>query len=141
MAGPVDEATPVVIKTAIIRTVVPFLLGWFVALAAKAGLDIDSATAEASITFLVGTLYYVAVMLLQKYVSPSFGWLLGSPTVPEYVKPVAPAEDAKPAVEDASPAPETDTRTPEQLAERAEFEEDDDTELFEGQAPLEGEDG
>lgn len=127
--------------TAIVRTVVPFFVGWLVALAAKAGLEIDSATAEASVTFLVGTLYYIAVMLLQKHVSPVFGWLLGSPTVPEYVKPVASTEESKSVTEDTSHAPETDTRTTEQLAERAEFEEDDDVELFEGQAPLEGEDG
>lgn len=41
----------------------------------------------------------------------------------------------KPAVElSAATIPPTDTRTPEQLAERAEFEEDDDVDLFEGQA-------
>lgn len=70
--------------TAIVRTVVPFIVGFIVALAAKSGLEIDSAAVEAGIVPVVGTLYYAGVLWLQKNVSPVFGWLLGSPALPDY---------------------------------------------------------
>lgn len=74
------------IKTSIIRTVVPYVVGAVVAFFASRGIDIDPDTKAAIgtlLTTLVGGLYYVAIRLLEKKL-PKAGLLLGSAKTPEY---------------------------------------------------------
>lgn len=71
----------------LVRTFTPIIvgavLGWFT----TAGITLDSEF-EGAVTLLVsGVLsgvYYVAVRLLETYVAPRFGWLLGLAKAPEY---------------------------------------------------------
>lgn len=71
----------------LVRTFTPIIvgavLGWF----ATAGIELDGEF-SASLTLLVsGVLsgvYYIAVRLLETYVAPKFGWLLGLAKSPEY---------------------------------------------------------
>lgn len=77
----------------LVRTFTPIVvgavLGWF----ATAGINLDSKF-EASLTLLVSGvlsgIYYVAARLLETYVTPKFGWLLGLAKTPSYetVKPI-----------------------------------------------------
>lgn len=69
---------------AIVRTVVPILVGLAVALAAKAGLSITSASVTPVIASAVAAVYYAAVRLAeQKW--PKLSILLGSSATPVYV--------------------------------------------------------
>lgn len=71
----------------LVRTFTPIIvgavLGWF----ATAGITLDPEF-EGAVTLLVsGALsgvYYVAVRLLEIYVTPKFGWLLGLARTPKY---------------------------------------------------------
>lgn len=74
------------VVTSTIRTIVPYLVGLLATWLASRGVDVSEAT-EASLagafTFVVGSIYYVAVRWLEsKY--PKVGWLLGSPKKPSY---------------------------------------------------------
>jgi hypothetical protein len=76
--------------TSVVRTIVPIVVGLVVALAAKAGLHLTSASVTPIIASGVGAAYYAAVRLLeQKW--PALGVLLGSATQPVYV-PATPAK-------------------------------------------------
>ena len=67
----------------ILRTLTPLLvslaLGWG---AEKIGLTEETLTALA--TALVTAGYYVAARVLEEYVNPRFGWLLGAAKAPTY---------------------------------------------------------
>lgn len=65
-----------------VRTVVPFLVGLAISLGLRAGVDLHGYTAE--LTVGAGWLWYGAARLLEHYVSPKFGWLLGVATAPAY---------------------------------------------------------
>lgn len=72
-----------------VRTVVPLIvgavIGWFVA----AGITLDKEFESALTLVLMGVfqaLYYLAVRLLEMYVNPRFGWLLGIAKPPVYDK-------------------------------------------------------
>lgn len=72
----------------IVRTFIPIIvgavLGWF----ASAGIVVDAAFEPSLIAVLTAAgaaVWYLAARLLEKYVSPKFGWLLGSPKQPVYV--------------------------------------------------------
>lgn len=74
----------------VVRTVVPLIVGFALSLWAKAGIDPDpdfAANLTAALTVGFGALYHVAVRLLETYVAPRFGWLLGLAKTPEYRKP------------------------------------------------------
>lgn len=120
--------------TAIVRTVVPFIVGFVVAVLAKAGLSIDSTALETALVPVVGGLYYAGVLWLQKNVNPNFGWLLGSPALPGYDN----GKVVEGEVVSATPVEgiEDDLRTEDDLRERVEFSEADDPEIFDGQAPI-----
>lgn len=77
----------------LIRTLVPLVVGWLIGLAARRGLDVDSADLTALVTGAVTALYYALARVLERYVSPRFGWLLGLPRQPVYVKPPAVVQD------------------------------------------------
>ena len=63
--------------------IVGAVVGWFV----TRGIELD-ASFEAVLTLVVTTVltavYYIAVRLLETYVSPKFGWLLGLGKAPAY---------------------------------------------------------
>ena len=65
----------------IVRTIVPIIVGGVLAwLAARGITPLDSemhTNLTAVLTVALSGLYYVAVRLLEVYVAPRFGWLLG----------------------------------------------------------------
>lgn len=70
-----------------IRTGVPVLVGHVAGYLTSRGINLDPATQLALIEALGGlftALYYFVVRLLEKYVSPQFGWLLGYAKMPVY---------------------------------------------------------
>jgi len=78
--------------TSIIRTVVPYLVGWIVTLLATAGVEVSAEFRSDLVTFLsflIGTLYYVVARFLEKK-WPKLGFLLGVPTAPVYGTPGEP---------------------------------------------------
>lgn len=73
-----------------VRTIVPAVVGAIIAWALHHGHDIHGY--EAQITAVVTAAYYGVARLLEHYVSPRFGWLLGVATAPAYAAdPPAPA--------------------------------------------------
>jgi len=93
--------------TSIIRTVVPYLVGWIVTLLATAGVDVSDELRNSLATllaFLIGTVYYVVVRFLEKK-WPKLGFLLGVPTAPVYGTPGEP------------PPPVDTTVVPQEIAE------------------------
>ncbi len=75
------------LRDSIIRTIVPVIvgaiLGWLASinLAPDPGLE-SALTIALSAAFTA--VYYIAVRLFERYVSPRFGWLLGVAKEPEY---------------------------------------------------------
>lgn len=71
----------------LVRTFTPIVvgavIGWFVAV----GIQLDPEFEPALIVVVTAAfqaVYYVAVRLFEKYVSPKFGWLLGLAKEPAY---------------------------------------------------------
>lgn len=64
----------------VVRTVVPIAVGAVVSWFVTAGIELDPQF-EGSLTILITAaltgVYYIAVRLFERYVSPKFGWLLG----------------------------------------------------------------
>lgn len=73
------------IETAVVRTVVPYVVGFLASLGAIKGLGVSNADLTALITLVVGALYHAGASWLEKHVDPRFGWLLGSASAPIYV--------------------------------------------------------
>jgi hypothetical protein len=84
----------------IVRTLTPLIvgsvLGWFV----TTGITLDDRF-EGLLTLVISGLltgtYYVAVRLLETYVTPKFGWLLGLAKTPTQYTPESPASVRTPA--------------------------------------------
>lgn len=73
-----------------VRTIVPYVIGFIITLAARWGIDIGpSAELTGALTVLIGTAYYVAVRLLAKR-WPGLERLLVVKSTPTYVDPKAP---------------------------------------------------
>ena len=73
----------------LVRTVVPYIGGAVISWLTTAGMELDSefkASLTAGLMALFGTIYYIGVRLLEVYVAPKFGWLLGLAKSPVYVK-------------------------------------------------------
>lgn len=72
----------------VLRTVVPLLVGYFAAwpVAGWFGLQDDQVTAL--VTVLVTAVYYLLVRVLETYVEPNLGFLLGWAGRPVYPLPV-----------------------------------------------------
>ncbi|WP_330306253.1 MULTISPECIES: hypothetical protein [unclassified Streptomyces] len=68
----------------LIRTGIPALVGWLVALAASHGLGLDGEALSGVLTPLAAFCYYAVFRLAEHYVSPKFGWLLGYARPPQY---------------------------------------------------------
>lgn len=77
----------------IVRTLTPIIVGAVIGWAVTAGINLDPQFEGALTLVITGAfqgVYYVAVRLLEQYVAPKFGWLLGVPRQPVYVAPVSP---------------------------------------------------
>lgn len=68
----------------LLRTGVPALVGWLLALAARYGLHLEEAALTGVLTPLCVFVYYAVFRLAEKYLSPRFGWLLGFARPPVY---------------------------------------------------------
>ena len=75
----------------LVRTVVPLVVGavvsWFVTAGIVLDPEFEGALTIAVTAGLTGV-YYVVVRLLETYVTPKFGWLLGLAKEPVYVERV-----------------------------------------------------
>lgn len=73
--------------TSVVRTVVPYAVGWLVSWALVTfGITVPDdvrISLEGFLTFAIGTAYYVIVRKLEAK-HEWVGWLLGSPNPPEY---------------------------------------------------------
>jgi hypothetical protein len=75
-----------------VRTFVPIVVGGIITWFVSAGIALDSEF-EGLLTNVIFGLatgaYYIGARLLETYVEPRFGWLLGLAKQPVYVKEVA----------------------------------------------------
>lgn len=71
------------IRDSVIRTFVPLLVGWLLAMAARYGFDIDRATLTTVVQAAITFLYYTVVRVLET-LRPKAGVLLGVPRAPTY---------------------------------------------------------
>lgn len=83
----------------VIRTVVPLIVSVVIGWPVAEQLGISEGQATVAATAVVGGLYWLIVRLIEQYVQPNAGWLLGYASAPVYVA----AKDAG-----ASPTPVTD---------------------------------
>lgn len=78
----------------ITRTLVPIIAGALIAWAVSLGIELDpefSTTLTIFLTAVFSAVYYLAARLLERYVSPKLGWLLGLAQQPTSYKPDPPA--------------------------------------------------
>lgn len=71
----------------LVRTVVPLIVGAVVGFFTSRGIEVDPELAVSlatAITTGAGTVYYGIVRVLEHYVAPQFGWLLGLAREPRY---------------------------------------------------------
>ena len=80
------EPIPGDMRTAIVRTVVPFITAAIVAWLAERGLDADTESISAMVIAVGGSLWYTVIRVLERK-WPQVGWLLGSPKIPTYPTP------------------------------------------------------
>lgn len=78
-------------RDAVIRTVVPFVVGYLITWAAQAGLDLPENDLTNLLTVLVGGAYYAIAHAVEKHVSAPLGRVLLSgglaSTTPTYQRP------------------------------------------------------
>lgn len=72
------------VVTSLIRTIVPIIVGAILSVPLVKALGITADQAAQLVTAGLIALYYAAARVLEHYVSPRFGWLLGSATAPTY---------------------------------------------------------
>lgn len=75
----------------IVRTIAPIVVGAVISFFVTRGIELDPEFEGALFLVVTGALqgaYHIAVRLLEKYVSPKFGWLIGLAKQPEYKKEV-----------------------------------------------------
>jgi len=73
--------------TSLVRTLTPMVVGWIVTMLTGIGLAVDEefrGSIEGLVTVAFGVVWYVAIRLLETYVTPKFGWLLGIAKAPDY---------------------------------------------------------
>ncbi|MEU2558427.1 hypothetical protein ABZ626_03630 [Streptomyces longispororuber] len=71
----------------LIRTGVPAVAGWLVAVALRYGLDLDEAAVTSVITPVAIFIYYAVFRFAEMHLSPRFGWLLGYARPPKQELP------------------------------------------------------
>lgn len=72
---------------ALIRTIVPAIVGSLIALGVNAGIEFEAGTVENLTAVLIPiciSAYYALVTYLERNVNPNIGWLLGNPKSPSY---------------------------------------------------------
>lgn len=82
----------------LIRTFVPWLAGVIVTWLVSLGVPLDPEVAPkllALLMLIASGLYYIVARLLEMYVSPKFGWLLGLAKQPDYFKRVKVTENGE----------------------------------------------
>lgn len=70
----------------IVRTITPIIVGWIVGQLVAWGVPVDEAfqaAIDGVLTAVFAAIYYVIVRLLETYVTPKFGWLLGLAKSPD----------------------------------------------------------
>ncbi|MEV7936593.1 hypothetical protein AB0O82_10660 [Kitasatospora sp. NPDC088264] len=72
------------VYVSLLRTGVPALVGWLVALAGRYGLDLDPGAVAGVLAPASGFLYYAIFRFAEEHISPQFGWLLGYARPPQY---------------------------------------------------------
>jgi hypothetical protein len=70
--------------TWLVRTIVPLIVGVIITKAAQVGFDLPEAAVTDVTVAIVSGAYAVAARLLERYVSPKFGWLFGIAKEPVY---------------------------------------------------------
>jgi hypothetical protein len=83
----------------LVRTVTPLVVGYFTAFPIAKAVGLDEQHVTAAVTVVVTFVYYLLVRVLEQYVLPQAGWLLGYASAPVYVPP-ADAGVTKSAVAD-----------------------------------------
>lgn len=68
------------------RTFIPYMVGFLGAQLARYGWDIDEASLEAFLVLSFGTTYYGTGRFLEQHHGKRWGWMLGSPRQPLYVR-------------------------------------------------------
>jgi hypothetical protein len=72
---------------ALIRTIVPSIIGSLIALGVNAGIEFGEGTAENLSVALIPiciSAYYALATYLERNVNANLGWLLGQPKAPTY---------------------------------------------------------
>lgn len=91
------------IAASLIRTMVPWLVGYVLAVAAKANLPIPETVATEVVVFFVTAAYYALARVLETRGRAAWGWLLGLPKSPTY-DATAKVDEGSPTGEVAAPA-------------------------------------
>lgn len=93
-----NEGNPLTagIGTSLVRTIVPVVVGLILTSLAKIGFDIPEGLVTEVVATVLITVYYGAVRLLETYVAPAWGWLLGKAKAPKY-NPLGPSSVYEPA--------------------------------------------
>ncbi|MCX5328115.1 hypothetical protein [Streptomyces sp. NBC_00140] len=68
----------------LLRTGVPAVVGWLVAVALRHGLDLDTTAVTGVLTPVAIFAYYGVFRFAEERLSPQFGWLLGYARPPKY---------------------------------------------------------
>ncbi|MGW3651084.1 hypothetical protein JIX56_19710 [Streptomyces sp. CA-210063] len=70
--------------TSLLRTGVPAVAGWLVAVALSHGLHLDATAVTGVLTPIATFAYYGVFRFAEEHLSPRFGWLLGYAKPPSY---------------------------------------------------------
>lgn len=92
----------------IVRTFIPIIVGAVLSFFVSRGIELDpefKPALELLLSALFAFVWYVAVRLLETYVTPKLGWLLGLAKSPDAYSPVSPAKHAKDGVYDVTTLP------------------------------------
>lgn len=71
----------------LVRTITPLIVGAVVGFFTTRGIEVDpelSVSIATGVTVLASGAYYFVVRLLEHYVAPKFGWLIGLDREPRY---------------------------------------------------------
>ena len=72
-------------RTSIVRTVVPVIVGILLTQATKAGIHFDEkGTSLTEVVTVVVTSLYYSIARWAEAIKPKLGWLLGKPSKPQY---------------------------------------------------------
>lgn len=71
----------------VVRTVVPLAVGYITGWPIAGALGLEEAEITPLVTVIIVAVYYIVVRLIETYVLPKAGWLLGWGSAPVYVPP------------------------------------------------------